>query len=975
METGTGRQREITAKLKGQKIPADSDFPETEMIDPVNPGMSITVMPTVAERRGDIDASLNFVLPEHWIDLEANEELRLELVFEAGANANCNETVEGDDTYNRCVERIKFTEVAAPEIVMVPLIAEDADGNEVPVSPDVLEEQYYRIMSIMPLPDREYEPLGIDRIGVYPFTFGPFKRTEHIDNTHGLMYVLKNNAAGRIGADVQQLVYLGVLEGEPDNSDRDENDRLPAGSGSGISSSVASWYAGTSGDDIGTAISYFGRRRHTGSHELGHVFDQHHPRRATEDGSLEQTCEEPSRASVPYRYYEQFAIDDSENEESWRPVLGPLGDINTEVWGLDTRFVDLPNGASVPSSVVVSDPRMVFSFMSYCNPIAGYRGQGRWMDAFHHDRIIERINEVYGFPAIRGAGDDSVVRSIEFAGAVLLSTNDEATGIDLFSVFSSPSLIGPGVPGDYTLELRDGNGSVVHSEQFTAEKSNSEPIPGYERSQSESNRAYFAFSVTDPPEYASLAITKEGTEISSFSLSSSEPTATITGPTAGQIFNSGDTINLSWSGSDPDADDLVYRIYYSTDGGTSYEILSMETSSTRGSIPASKLKGSSQARFSVSVSDGLLSSFAETPVFSVAGHAPEIKIQRPLANMVFAESQGFLLDASGYDIEDGGLSSDSFSWSSSIDGNLGTGSYLVLSADNLTPGAHTITLTATDSDNMTATATVNITITERNMLPVANDDEVFGGLEESLLIDVLANDIDTEGDFDLSSLAIDRRPRLGIAEIVMTEAGIPVIEYSPITGGEDTFTYYICDGLYRCDTADVTVAFPDCTITGSRDSDNLVGTSGDDVICGLDGGDTIDGKGGNDLIYAGFGEDLVYGRTGDDTIYGGPGNDMILGHRGDDTIYGGLSNDSLWGGGGDDIIYGGAETDELYGEADDDTLYGGDGPDTIHGGRGNDVIYGGNGDDTIRGNEGADTIYPGPGNNSILGRSPEDTVS
>lgn len=266
METGLGNQRKITAKLKGQKIPANSDFPETEMIDPVNLGMSITVMPNVAERRGDIDASLNFVLPEHWIDLEANEELRLELVFETDANANCN-----DDTYNRCIERVTFTEVAAPEIVMVPLIAEDADGNEVPVSPDVLEEQYYRIMSIVPLPDREYEPLGIDRIGVYPFTFGPFKRTEHIDNTHGLMYVLKNNAAGRTGVDVQQLVYLGVLEGKPDNSDRDEDDRLPAGSGSGISSSVASWYAGTSGDYIGTAISYFGRRRHTGSHELGHV--------------------------------------------------------------------------------------------------------------------------------------------------------------------------------------------------------------------------------------------------------------------------------------------------------------------------------------------------------------------------------------------------------------------------------------------------------------------------------------------------------------------------------------------------------------------------------------------------------------------------------------------------------------------------------------------------------------------------------
>ena len=92
-----------------------------------------------------------------------------------------------------------------------------------------------------------------------------------------------------------------------------------------------------------------------------------------------------------------------------------------------------------------------------------------------------------------------------------------------------------------------------------------------------------------------------------------------------------------------------------------------------------------------------------------------------------------------------------------------------------------------------------------------------------------------EGDFRLSSLKIDRHPRLGIAKVVTTERGMPVIEYSPITGGEDTFTYSICEYRSRCDTAEVTVIFPDCTITGTPGSDNPTGTSGDDVICGLDG--------------------------------------------------------------------------------------------------------------------------------------------
>ena len=375
--------------------------------------------------------------------------------------------------------------------------------------------------------------------------------------------------------------------------------------------------------------------------------------------------------------------------------------------------------------------------------------------------------------------------------------------------------------------------------------------------------------------------------------------------------------------------------------------------------------------------------FIETPPPSVTEHPPRIEIQKPESGVVFAEAQGFLLEATGYDREDDELPSEAINWLSSIDGNLGTGWYLVLSAADLPLGTHTITLSVADSDQMTSTESIEITINDRNSLPVTNEDEAFGGLEKSIIIDVLANDIDVEGDFRRSSLRIERHPRLGTAEVVTTERGMPVIEYSPITGGEETFTYSICDGIYRCDTAEVTVIFPDCTITGTSGNDNLIGTSGDDVICGLDGNDVIDGKGGNDLIYAGFGEDTVYGRTGDDTIYGGPGNDIIYGgsgddlisgHKGNDTIYGDFGDDTIWGGWGGDIIYGGSEADEVYGEAGNDTLYGSEGPDTIHGDLGDDTIYGGPGDDTIEGNEGADTIYANQISDIILELTAEDTV-
>ena len=274
---------------------------------------------------------------------------------------------------------------------------------------------------------------------------------------------------------------------------------------------------------------------------------------------------------------------------------------------------------------------------------------------------------------------------------------------------------------------------------------------------------------------------------------------------------------------------------------------------------------------------------------------------------------------------------------------------------------------------------------ERDTAPIANDDKIFGGLDSWIRIDVLANDADVRGDFDHFTLGIveSKRPRRGTARVIHIPQGLPVIEYHArsrfVSAGEhDIFTYAICDDLRvdfnKCNTAEVTVVFPDCTITGTSGNDSLVGTPGDDVICGLDGDDIINGQAGNDLIYADRGADIIYGRTGDDTIFGGPGNDLIFGHRGHDTIYGGPGEDRLHGGEGGDILYGGEESDEIHGEAGNDTLHGEDDPDRLYGGQGDDTLHGGDGNDTIRGNAGTDTIYPGSGRDAVLGNSPSDTV-
>jgi len=84
----------------------------------------------------------------------------------------------------------------------------------------------------------------------------------------------------------------------------------------------------------------------------------------------------------------------------------------------------------------------------------------------------------------------------------------------------------------------------------------------------------------------------------------------------------------------------------------------------------------------VSVSDGLRSGFAESAVLRVARHAPRVQVESPASGAALAESQGFVLEASGYDKEDGSLGFNAFNRASSIDSNLGIGRYMVFSAEN-----------------------------------------------------------------------------------------------------------------------------------------------------------------------------------------------------------------------------------------------------------------------------------------------------
>jgi len=257
-----------------------------------------------------------------------------------------------------------------------------------------------------------------------------------------------------------------------------------------------------------------------------------------------------------------------------------------------------------------------------------------------------------------------------------------------------------------------------------------------------------------------------------------------------------------------------------------------------------------------------------------------------------------------------------FRWRSNHNGNLGVGRTIEFPAGELAVGEHTVTVTATeDSLGLSYVDFVSFFVIPSGVPFKALDDTVHLPPHESIHIDVVSNDSGIadhlDNPYNPYDLKVTVPATLGEASIVDGARGhpprMPVVSYSSITSGRDSFEYEVCDWDSFCDTATVhvSVGLDDCTISGTDEDDTLVGTPADDIICALDGNDTIEGLGGNDIIRGGAGSDTIFGGAGDDYIQGETGDDTIHGEDGEDLILGGDGNDTLYGGAGYDTLGGG----------------------------------------------------------------------
>ncbi|HEV2891224.1 MAG TPA: Ig-like domain-containing protein [Frankiaceae bacterium] len=140
-------------------------------------------------------------------------------------------------------------------------------------------------------------------------------------------------------------------------------------------------------------------------------------------------------------------------------------------------------------------------------------------------------------------------------------------------------------------------------------------------------------------------------------------------------------------------------------------------------------------------------------------------------------------------------------------------------------GPDSFSYTVSDGNGGTATATVSVTVTSVNDVPVAGDDAAGVLEDKDVLVPVLGNDTDADGDALTITAWTD-----GMHGTVTCDAAGCRYTPGPNYNGPDSFTYTVSDGNGGTATATVTI-----TVTGDNDAP----VPGDDVAA-VDEDGTVD---------------------------------------------------------------------------------------------------------------------------------------
>jgi len=255
---------------------------------------------------------------------------------------------------------------------------------------------------------------------------------------------------------------------------------------------------------------------------------------------------------------------------------------------------------------------------------------------------------------------------------------------------------------EYSIVLKNANGGALYRH------------PIYDRSGDEDLPENLVLNdlLPFPAGTASIEFLADGRLMAERPVSPSAPSVELSMPSAAHL-DRGDQI--AWQGVDADSNaELFYTVLYgfeaTADGEitTVWETLKHETQDTELVISEEHLAslGGEKGRIKVVASDGVNTGYAISSIYATPSPPPKAWLLNAPFEPV-ASGSAVILEGLGLDRDDGILANEALSWSSDLDGVLGTGRRI---EPSLSSGVHQITLTVEDSHGVTDQATATLVV-------------------------------------------------------------------------------------------------------------------------------------------------------------------------------------------------------------------------------------------------------------------------
>lgn len=295
--------------------------------------------------------------------------------------------------------------------------------------------------------------------------------------------------------------------------------------------------------------------------------------------------------------------------------------------------------------------------------------------------------------------------------------------------------------GAYSVETRDRQGQLLASTSFDPDFRSWVDMAEPPAANGLQTAPYvFVEGLPRHPDAHSVVLRRGEAVLATLSSSSTPPVVTLLNPRGGEQWD--DTHEIRWTASDPDGDNLTFDLYYSADGGATWDAIALQETGDRYQWDTTTAPGSADALVKVVANDGFYSTDdVSDGMFSVPAKPPQVTILDLAPDAFFLEGEEVVLRGSALDLEDGSLGSDAYTWSSTIDGPLGQGSELRVPA--LSPGIHVIRLTASDTDGGTTSQEIRIQV-----LRDSDHDGMSDAWEEAYGLTPTSDDSWQDWDFD-----------------------------------------------------------------------------------------------------------------------------------------------------------------------------------------------------------------------------------